>query len=148
MEYKVISKDKRIAGLKALQEYGTRDDLLRLDRENNDCITSKDSEIFIEYVKFVRKVGSTSGKIDEHDYYLIESVVDRKITEIYNEETIEEILKTLKHFMIDNTIPGKFKNANWEEYKDFERLSHHSNKVIAEHARLLMARLKTDNPWM
>ena len=71
-----------------------------------------------------------------------------KITEIYNEETIEEILKTLKHFMIDNTTPGEFKNASWEEYKDFLRLSEHPNKVIAEHARLLMARLKTDNPWM
>ena len=143
-----IPKDKRVAGLKALQEYGTRDDLLRLNRENNDCITSKDSEIFIEYVKFVRKVGSTSGKIDEYDYSPVRSVVDRKITEIYNEETIEEILKTLKHFMIDNTIPGKFKNASWEEYKRFKILSEHPNKVIAEHARLLMARLKTDNPWM
>ena len=143
-----IPKEKRIAGLKALQEYGTRDDLLRLDKERNSCRVSKDSEIFIEYVKFVRKVGSTSGKIDEYDYSLVRGSVNRKITEIYNEETIEEILKTLKHFMIDNTISGEFKNASWEEYKRFEKLSHHSNKTIAEHARLLMARLKADNPWM
>ena len=143
-----IPKEKRIAGLKALQEYGTRDDLLRLDKERNSCRVSKDSEIFIEYVKFVRKVGSTSGKIDEYDYSLVRGSVNRKITEIYNEETIEEILKTLKHFMIDNTIPGKFKNASWEEYKRFKILSEHPNKVIAEHARLLMARLKADNPWM
>lgn len=136
--HKPINKEKNIPGLQALQEYGTREDLLRLPVNYR---ISEDSDIIKEYAKFVRKVGtpddagSLRAKVYNKDY-------------AYTEDAISEIMKTLKKLMVDDAKPDKWKNASYGEYKNFNILSQSTNKDISENAKAIMRRLEKENPWI
>ena len=139
------NKEKSLMGLKALQKYGSREDLKTLERNYYDI--SKDNEIMSEYAKFVEKV----GEIDDYSYLIAN--VNEEMLEIYNEKTYEEIMKTLKKLMVDKKITdGKpeeyFVNFGYPKYKDFEKFSQkfEKNPVIRENAQAIMRRIEEYNP--
>ena len=135
---KPMNKDKSILGLKALQKFGTRDDLLKLSPEYE---LSKDSDIMKEYAKFVNKVGESIDCLPIMSKLGIEDIS-------YTEETLAEMMKTLKTLMVDRTKPNAWKNFEYTKYVQFERLSTHKNKDISENAKAIMKRLSDENPWM
>ena len=137
--FKPVNKEKNILGLQALQKYGTRDDLLKLDVNYQ---LSKDSDIMKEYAKLVGEVGITKDALP------LRAKTNKKKIILYNESTIEEIMKTLKKLMVDKAEKGYFVNASYKEYQDFERLSKHQNKTISDNAKAIMKRLSDENPWM
>ncbi len=137
--YKPINKEKNLLGLKALQSYGTREDMLKL---HDVYQLSKDSDIMREYAKLVGKVG------EPIDVILIWSYTDSKYLKIYTEETMAEIMKSIKKLMVDKSEPGKWKEFDYMHYKDFEELEKHKNKTISENAKAIMDRLIQDNPWL
>lgn len=137
--YKPVNKEKNILGLQALQKYGTREDMLKL---NDEYQLSKDSDIMKEYAKLVGNVGITKDALP------LRAKTNKKKINLYNESTIEEIMKTLKKLMVDKAEKGYFVNASYSEYKDFERLSKHPNKSISDNARAIMKRISDENPWM
>ena len=67
---------------------------------------------------------------------------------VYSEETISEIMKTLKKLMVDDAEPNIWKNFEYTQYIQFEKLSTHPNKVISENAKAIMKRISDENPWM
>ena len=137
--FKPINKEKNILGLQALQKYGTRDDLLKLSKRYQ---LSEDSDIMKEYAKLVGIVGITKDALP------LRAKTNRKKINLYNESTIEEIMKTLKKLMVDKAEKGYFVNASYKEYQDFERLSKHQNKTISDNAKAIMKRISDENPWM
>ena len=137
--YKPMNKEKNILGLQALQKYGTREDLLKL---HDVYQISKDSDIMKEYAKLVGKVGVTKDALP-----LRSKLTKKKITQ-YDEDTIAEIMKSLKKLMVEEAPPKYFENANYGEYMDLERLSTHKNPEISENAKAIMKRLSDENPWM
>ena len=137
--FKPMNKEKNLLGLKALQNYGTREDMLKL---NDEYQLSKDSDIMKEYAKLVGKVGITK------DALTLRAKTNKNKINLYSEPTIEEITKTLKKLMVDKAEKGYFVNASYNEYKDYERLSNHPNKIISENAKAIMKRLSDENPWM
>ena len=137
--YKPINKEKNLLGLKALQSYGTREDMLKL---HDVYQLSEDSDIMREYAKLVGKVG------EPIDVILIWSYTDSKYLKIYTEETMAEIMKSIKKLMVDKSEPGKWKEFDYMHYKDFEELEKHKNKTISENAKAIMDRLIQDNPWL
>ena len=136
---KPMNKDKSILGLKALQKFGTRDDLLKLSPEYE---LSKDSDIMKEYAILVRKVGLPK------DIIPIRAKIDPESLSSYSEDTIAEMMKTLKKLMVDDAEPNLWKNFEYAQYVQFERLSTHKNKDISENAKAIMKRLSDENPWM
>ena len=136
---KPMNKDKSILGLKALQKFGTRDDLLKLSPEYR---LSEDSDIMKEYAILVRKVGLPKDIIPIRSNLTIESLPS------YSEDTIAEMMKTLKKLMVDDAKPNCWVNHSYSSYRDFERLSTHKNKDISENAKAIMKRLSDENPWM
>ncbi len=137
--FKPMNKEKNLLGLKALQNYGTREDMLKL---NDEYQLSKDSDIMKEYAKLVGKVGITK------DALTLRAKTNKNKINLYSEPTIEEITKTLKKLMVDKAEKGYFVNASYNEYKDYERLSNNPNKIISENAKAIMKRLSDENPWM
>ena len=137
--FKPMNKEKNLLGLRALQNYGTREDMLKL---NDEYQLSKDSDIMKEYAKLVGKVGITK------DALTLRAKTNKNKINLYSEPTIEEITKTLKKLMVDKAEKGYFVNASYNEYKDYERLSNHPNKIISENAKAIMKRLSDENPWM
>ena len=137
--FKPVNKEKNILGLQALQKYGTREDMLKLDVNYQ---LSKDSDIMKEYAKLVGNVGITKDALP------LRAKTNKKKINLYNESTIEEIMKTLKKLMVDKAEKGYFVNASYKEYQDFERLSNHQNKTISDNAKAIMKRLSDENPWM
>ena len=137
--YKPVNKEKNILGLQALQKYGTRDDLLKLSAEYR---LSEDSDIMKEYAKLAGIVGSPA------DIIPLRAKINEKGIKTYTEETISEIMNTLKILMVDKAEQGYFKNANYNSYREFEKLSTHKNNKIAENAKAIMKRLSDENPWM
>ena len=136
---KPMNKDKSILGLKALQKFGTRDDLLKLSPEYR---LSKDSDIMKEYAILVRRVGNVDDSIKILPYAETNSL------KIYSEDTIAEMMKTLKKLMVDDAEPNLWKNFEYAQYVQFEKLSTHKNKDISENAKAIMKRLSDENPWM
>ena len=136
---KPMNKDKSILGLKALQKFGTRDDLLKLSPEYELSI---DSDIMKEYAILVRKVGNTGDALP------LRGIINRYKADKYSEKTFVEVMKTLKKLMVDKAEKGYFVNADYDEYRDFEHFSKHANKDISENAKAIMKRLSDENPWM
>ena len=136
---KPMNKDKSILGLKALQKFGTRDDLLKLSPEYE---LSMDSDIMKEYAILVRKVGLPK------DIIPIRAKIDPESLSSYSEDTIAEMMKTLKKLMVDDAEPNLWKNFEYTKYVQFEKLSTHKNKDISENAKAIMKRLSDENPWM
>ncbi len=139
------NKEKCLMGLKALQKYGSREDLKTLEKNFYD--TSKDDDIIREYAKFVGKV----GEIDDNKYLLAD--INEESLEIYSEKTIEEIMKTLKKLLVDKEITKNppeyyFSNYGYPKYKDFEMFAQkfENNPVICENAKAIMRRVEADNP--
>ena len=135
-----LPKENKILGLQALQKYGSRADIEKIQYYGYDI--SKDTDIFKEYVKFVRKVGTIN------DISPIRAKLDEETLAHYNESTIEEMLATIKHFDVDLAPPKYHVNTSWTEYMEFEALSKHTNPKIAENAKAIMKRLEQDNPWI
>ena len=136
--FKPMNKEKNLLGLKALQNYGTREDMLKL---NDEYQLSKDSDIMKEYAKLVGKVGK------DIDCLPILSKIGRKDVS-YNESTLAEMLKTLKILMVDKSAPKYWINFEYSKYTKLEKLTKHSNKDIAENAKAITQRLIEDNPWI
>ena len=137
--YKPINKEKNLLGLKALQSYGTREDMLKL---HDVYQLSKDSDIMREYAKLVGKVG------EPIDALKLIAKVDEERASLYAEEVMEEIMKSLKKLMVDKSEPGEWKNSSYMLYQNFESLEKHKNKTISENAKAIMDRLIQDNPWL
>ena len=137
--FKPINKEKNISGLQALQKYGTRDDFLKLNAEYR---LSEDSDIMKEYAKLAGIVGLPS------DIIPLRAKINDNGIKTYTEETISEIMNTLKILMVDKAKQGYFKNASYDSYREFEKLSTHKNNKIAENAKAIMKRLSDENPWM
>ena len=137
--YKPINKEKNLLGLKALQSYGTREDMLKL---HDVYQLSKDSDIMREYAKLVGKVG------EPIDALKLIAKVDEERASLYTEEVMEEIMKSLKKLMVDKSEPGEWKNSSYMLYQNFESLEKHKNKTISENAKAIMDRLIQDNPWL
>ena len=136
--FKPMNKEKNLLGLKALQNYGTREDMLKL---NDEYQLSKDSDIMKEYAKLVGKVGK------DIDCLPILSKIGRKDVS-YNESTLAEMLKTLKILMVDKSAPKYWINFEYSKYTKLEKLTKNSNKDIAENAKAITQRLIEDNPWI
>ena len=137
--FKPVNKEKNILGLQALQKYGTRDDLLKLDVNYQ---LSKDSDIMKEYAKLIGKVGKVDDCLKILPYASINS------SKTYSENTISEIMKTLKKLMVDKAEPNHWINFEYAQYVQFEKLTNHTNKDISDNAKAITKRLVEDNPWM
>ncbi len=134
-----MNPEKNILGLKALQKYGTVEDLRKLPR---DYKLTENSEIMKEYAKFVGKVGELK------DYVKLVANTSRENVSLYTEEALEEITKALRELFVNRAPAGKLKNHSYDSYLDYERLSKHSNKTISECANDIMRRIEQDNPWI
>lgn len=95
-----------------------------------------------EYAKLVGKVGELK------DYPQIAPYTSKKYSEYYTEETMEEIMKSLRELMVNRAPEGKLKNHSYSSYLDFKRLSKSENKTISQCAKDIMRRLEQDNPWL
>ena len=121
-----------------MQKYGTREDLLKLDSAYR---ISEDSDIMKEYAKLVGIVGK------DLDCLPIMSKINGKKYQ-YREDTIAEIMKSLKKLMVEEAPPKYWENMDYNTYREFEKLSTHKNPEISENAKAIMKRLSDDNPWM
>ena len=137
--YKPVDKKKNIQGLKALQKYGTVEDLRKLPAKYR---ISKDSEIMKEYAKLVGIVGEVPDSIT------LMAKVDKDGLKIYSEETMAEIMKSLKKLMVDKAAPKTWVNFDNMQYMEFERILNHPNPEISENAKAIMRRLEEENPWL
>ena len=137
--FKPMNKEKNLLGLKALQNYGTREDMLRLSRRYQ---LSEDSDIMKEYAKLVGKVGLPK------DIIPLRAKINKNDLLQYSEDTIAEIMKTLKKLMVDDSKPNTWINFEYAQYVQIERLTNHSNKIISENAKAITQRLIEDNPWI
>ena len=136
--FKPVNKKKNILGLQALQKYGTREDMLKLDVNYQ---LSKDSDIMKEYAKLVGIV----GKVD--DCLPILAKIGRKDVS-YTESTLAEMLKALKILMVDKSAPKYWENFDYHKYTKLEKLTKHTNKDISNNAKAITKRLMDDNPWI
>ena len=137
--YKPGDKKKNIQGLKALQKYGTVEDLRKLPAKYR---ISKDSEIMKEYAKLVGIVGEVPDSIT------LMAKVDKDGLKIYSEETMAEIMKSLKKLMVDKAAPKTWVNFDNMQYMEFERILNHPNPEISENAKAIMRRLEEENRWL
>ena len=137
--FKPVNKEKNILGLQALQKYGTREDMLKLDVNYQ---LSKDSDIMKEYAKLVGIV----GKVD--DCLKILPYASTNSFKTYNEDAMTEIMKTLKKLMVDQAAPNHWINFEYAQYVQFEKLTKHTNKDISDNAKAITKRIVDDNPWM
>ena len=134
------NKEKSLMGLKALQKYGSREDLKILDK-NSYCI-SKDDDIMREYAKFVGKVGETK------DIITLIAKINKETIGMYAEKTLEEIMKTTRTVMEEKAPVGHYKNFGFAKYKQYELYAeqYKENRVINENAQAIMRRIEADNP--
>ena len=137
--FKPVNKEKNILGLQALQKYGTREDMLKLDVNYQ---LSKDSDIMKEYAKLVGIVGLPK------DIIPLRSKLRKDTISLYKEDAIAEIMKTLKKLMVDQAAPNTWVNHSYSSYQNFEKLSKHQNKTISDNAKAIMKRISDENPWM
>ena len=137
--FKPMNKEKNLLGLKALQNYGTREDMLKLSRRYQ---LSEDSDIMKEYAKLVGKVGRVDDCLKVLPYATTNSF------KTYNEDAMAEIMKTLKKLMVDDSKPNYWINFEYAQYVQIERLTNHQNKIISENAKVITQRLIEDNPWI
>ena len=149
LPYVKFNKEKNILGLKALQKYGTTEDLRRLPDEYIIC---KDSDIFLEYAKLVNKVGSDKADdIQYSDFVNLNAVVDRR-DNTYSMDVMEEIMDALKKHWVDDAPKGKWTNAGWNTLKDYEhyirKAQEEGRSQMASNARAIFDRIVEDNPWM
>lgn len=134
------NKAKSLLGLKALQKYGSREDLKILNK--NYYNISKDNDIMREYAKFVGKVG------EYEDVIILQATLDKEIVGMYAEKTLEEIMKTIRFVMEDKAPVTSYKNYGYRGYKDIERCmkTFDNNQIIRENAQAIMRRIEADNP--
>ena len=137
--FKPVDKQKNLLGLKALQKYGSLDDLRNLPL---DYELSKDSDIMKEYAKFVARVGETKDTIT------LRAKLDRRHLKIYSQEALEEILKALEKIMVHDAPPNHWVNYDVMGFKELEYCSKLDNSVISQAAKNIMDRIILDNPWM
>ena len=137
--YKPVDKKKNIQGLKALQKYGTVEDLRKLP---SDYKFSQDSEIMKEYAKLVGIVGEVRDSIT------LMAKLNKDYIKIYSEETMAEIMKSLKKLMVDKAAPKTWINFDYGKYLEFEKMSKSKNPEISENAKAIMDRIALDSPWV
>ena len=137
--YVPMNPEKNILGLKALQKYGTVEDLRKLP---GNYMISKDNAIMKEYAKLVGKVGELK------DYTKLAANTNKQYSKYYNEETMEEIMKSLREILVNRSKAGELVNTSYPKYLEYERLSKHTNKTISQCAKDIMRRLEQDNPWL
>lgn len=133
------NKEKSLLGLKALQKYGSHDDLALLKRYNYNI--TKDDDIMREYAKFVGKVGETK------DIITLRSMINEESLDIYSEKTFEVLMKVIKDIM-SKAPENHYKNFSYTKYRDFEMFSEKfkDNSIIKENAKAIMRRIEADNP--
>ena len=95
-----------------------------------------------EYAKLVGKVGLPK------DIIPLRAKINKNDLLQYSEDTIAEIMKTLKKLMVDDSKPNTWINFEYAQYVQIERLTNHPNKIIAENAKAITQRLIEDNPWI
>ena len=95
-----------------------------------------------EYAKLVGKVGELK------DYTKLAANTNKEYSKYYNEETMEEIMKSLREILVNRSKAGELVNTSYPGYLDYERLSKHTNKTISQCAKDIMRRLEQDNPWL
>ena len=149
LPYVKFNKEKNILGLKALQKYGTTEDLRRLPREYIVC---EDSDIFLEYAKLVNKVGSDKADdIHYSDFVKLKTKVNRR-DNTYSMDVMEEIMDAMKKHWVDDAPKGKWTNAGWNTLKDYEhyirKAQEEGRSQMASNARAIFDRIVEDNPWM
>ena len=149
LPYVKFNKEKNILGLKALQKYGTTEDLRRLPREYIVC---EDSDIFLEYAKLVNKVGSDKADdIQYSDFVKLKTKVNRR-DNTYSMDVMEEIMDALKKHWVDDAPKGEWTNAGWNTLKDYEhyirKAQEEGRSQMASNARAIFDRIVEDNPWM
>ena len=137
--FKPVDKQKNLLGLKALQKYGSLDDLRNLP---SDYKLSEDSDIMKEYAKFVARVGETKDTIT------LSAKLDRRYLKIYSQEALAEVFKALEKIMVHDAPPNHWANYDVMKFKDFEYCSKLDNSVISQAAKNIMDRIILDNPWM
>ena len=149
LPYVPFNKEKNILGLKALQKYGTTEDLRKLPRE---YITCEDNDIFLEYAKLVNKVGSDKADdIQYSDFVNLSTKVNRK-DNTYSMDVMEEIMDALKKHWVDDAPKGEWTNASWNTLMNYEHYIRKAQKEgrpqMAANARAIFDRIVEDNPWM
>ena len=134
------NKAKSLLGLKALQKYGSREDLKILNK--NYYNISEDNDIMREYAKFVGKVG------EYKDVITLIAHINKERIGIYAEKTLEEMFKTIRFVMEDKAPVTSYKNFNFAQYKQIEFYAeqYKENRVINENAQAIMRRIEADNP--
>ena len=134
------NKAKSLLGLKALQKYGSREDLKILNK--NYYNISEDNDIMREYAKFVGKVG------EYKDVITLIAKINKETVGMYAEKTLEEMFKTIRFVMEDKAPVTSYKNFNFAQYKQIEFYAeqYKENRVINENAQAIMRRIEADNP--
>lgn len=150
LPYVKFNKEKNILGLKALQKYGTTEDLRRLPRHYTNC---KDSDIFLEYAKLVNKVGSDKADdIQYSDFVNLDACVTKRNRDVYSMDVMEEIMDALKKHWVDDAPKGEWTNTRWSTLKDYEhyirKAKEEGRPQMAANARAIFDRIVEDNPWM
>ena len=150
LPYVKFNKEKNILGLKALQKYGTTEDLRKLPRE---YITCEDNDIFLEYAKLVNKVGSDKADdIQYSDFVNLDACVTKRNRDIYSMDVMEEIMDALKKHWVDDAPKGNWTNTGWSTLKDYEhyirKAQEEGRTQMAANARAIFDRIVEDNPWM
>jgi len=132
-------KEKNLLGLDALIKYGTREDMLKLSLEYG---VSKDNDVMQKYCKLVRKVGEPEDSVK-----IFPKLGDR-YTDIFDDTTKKEAMKTVKKLMVDDAPDGFNKNAEFSEYKTMEIYLTSKDPEMVDMAKTIMKRLSDENPWM
>ena len=150
LPYVKFNKEKNILGLKALQKYGTTEDLRRLPRHYTNC---KDSDIFLEYAKLVNKVGSDiADDIHYSDFVNLDACVTKRNRGVYSMDVMEEIMDAMKKHWVDDAPKGNWTNTRWSTLKDYEhyirKAQEEGRPQMAANARAIFGRIVEDNPWM
>ena len=150
LPYVKFNKEKNILGLKALQKYGTTEDLRRLPRHYTNC---KDSDIFLEYAKLVNKVGSDiADDIHYSDFVNLDACVTKRNRDVYSMDVMEEIMDAMKKHWVDDAPKGNWTNTRWSTLKDYEhyirKAQEEGRPQMAANARAIFDRIVEDNPWM
>ena len=127
-----------------MQKYGTNEDLKRLHDEYPLC---EDNDIFLEYVKLINKLGK-----DYDDFYNIRILVSETDRGKYDDAIMEEAIKGVKKYLVDEAPKGHWTNESFLGYKEFEyyaqRAKEQGKPEMEANARAIMARIVEDNPWM
>lgn len=134
------NEQKALIGLRNLQKYGTRDDLLSL----NDYYyqISQNDKIMREYAKLVGKVGNIS------DSRPLRALLKYEKINQYSEKTFEEVMLALKELFVNKPDDYSLENYSYAAYKKFDDtcLEFPNNKIMREAAETIKEVIKRENP--